>query len=66
MEDPIPSGAVKYDGIIQKILHPVEGQMEIFIVQIENPSDFSFHWVKKKDALDELMTEMRYQDMISY
>ena len=60
-EDPIPKDAVKYDGIIQRMSFPVQGQMEIFIVQIENPGDFFFHWFQKKEALDELMDRMRYQ-----
>jgi len=57
-EDPIPKDAVKYDGIIQRLSFPVQGQMEIFIVQIENPGDFYFHWFQKKETLDELMNRM--------
>lgn len=59
-EDPIPKDAAKYDCIIQKMPHPTAGQIEIFIVQIDDPGLFYFHWFKKKESLDVLMGRMGY------
>ena len=50
---------MKYDGNFQKMIYPTDGQMEIYIVQIDNPGSFFFHWCTKKAALDDLMERMR-------
>ena len=66
IEDPLPKDAVKYDGLIQKMPHPTEGQMEIFIVQVDDPGMFYLHWFKKREALDDLMSKMRYEIRLSF
>eukprot|EP00794_Sanderia_malayensis_P015661 gene15661-17241_t len=58
-EDPNPRDSVTAHGIFKKVSHPMNGQIQIFIVHIVDPWSFCFHYCDVKSEHDKMMDNIR-------